>query len=359
MQTDNNLYSIQEKTILKYIDRMWILLLYIFVFLFFLEIVLFFLVSKNPSLDESTTFFSNNYFIIESFLPTVISFISYYVFHSLYESKNSNFHLKKTYYQAILYCSGSGYIFVHNNYPILLAIYVIPIITSCAFSKTAVIRSIKYSSFCILVYAIFQCIREHSSYYIFISVIMEVVVIYSTFIVININRQFHETYDLLTQEMKNSSELKNKLHYDSLTGAYSREKFDNDLEIQPPKQIKSLAFIDIDNFKRINDEFGHDIGDWVLSIFVKGTNADDIDIYRLGGDEFIITSYKTPKELYNTLVYKTQNFKYETRKKLGYSVTISCGIVHTDCFNLETIKKADMLMYSIKKADKNLIKILD
>ena len=55
---------------------------------------------------------------------------------------------------------------------------------------------------------------------------------------------------------------------------------------------------------------------------IDGNCEDDIDIYRLGGDEFIITSYKTPKELYNTLVYKTQNFKYETRKKLGYSVTV-------------------------------------
>lgn len=338
---------------------MWKLLPIVFVIIFLIETALYFFVSGNSNVETDSHYINKSWTIIESYLPTVISFVAYFILYSLYKSKKSNFHLKKSYYQAILFISGSGYIFVHSGYPILIAIYVIPIITSCAFSKTAVLRSVKYSSCCILVYVIFQCIREQSTYYIPISIIMEMIVIFSTFIVLKINEQFHETFEKLTKALKESAELENKLHYDSLTSAYSREKLDNDLEEQKSFGIISVAFIDIDNFKKINDEYGHDTGDWVLSVFVKTTIEDGINIYRFGGDEFIITSYMTPKNLYDRLIYKTENFKYETKKQLGYGVSISCGIVHTHCFNNETIKRADELMYSIKKTGKNLIKILD
>ena len=87
--------------------------------------------------------------------------------------------------------------------------------------------------------------------------------------------------------------------------------------------------------------------------------SEDINIYRLGGDEFLISSSLTGQELYERLVYKTSNFKYETKKYFGQSVTISCGIINAKNFSQEEINRADKFMYSIKHTGKNLIKVLE
>ena len=117
--------------------------------------------------------------------------------------------------------------------------------------------------------------------------------------------------------------------------------------------------MDIDNFKKINDKFGHDKGDFVLSKFVQVMLSEDINIYRLGGDEFLISSSLTGQDLYKRLVYKTSNFKYETKKSFGQSVTISCGIINAKNFSQEEINRADKFMYTIKHTSKNLIKVLE
>ena len=76
-------------------------------------------------------------------------------------------------------------------------------------------------------------------------------------------------------------------------------------------------------------------------------------------DEFLIASSLSAKKLYKNLVYKTQNFKYETKKTLGQSVTISCGIINVKEFSQAEINRADQMMYKIKHSSKNLVKVLD
>ena len=244
--------------------------------------------------------------------------------------------------------------------------YIIPIITSCAFSKTAVTRSVKYSTTGIILYAVVQTLITKSSYYIQISIVTELLVVFSTFITININNQFHHAFNKMVEAMEKSNDLTDKLHTDTLTGSLSREKLEIDMKLSENPEnesdyakINSIAFIDIDNFKKINDKFGHDKGDFVLSKFVQVMLSEDINIYRLGGDEFLISSSLTGQELYERLVYKTSNFKYETKKCFGQSVTISCGIINAKNFSQEEINRADKFMYSIKHTGKNLIKVLE
>jgi diguanylate cyclase (GGDEF)-like protein len=84
--------------------------------------------------------------------------------------------------------------------------------------------------------------------------------------------------------------------YDHLTGALSREAFDIRLveEIERAKLYRynfSLVFIDLDNFKEINDSYGHGCGDVVLIEFSKrimsGLRTTDL-LFRYGGDEFVL-----------------------------------------------------------------------
>lgn len=355
--------SIQENTILRYLDRMWKILPIVFFAVFLVEVFLFFFVNGNPSIKNDANYINKQWGVVQSFLPTVLAFIFYFPCYWLYKNKKSNFHMKKTYYQAILYLSASSYIFIHNGYPCLLGMYLIPIVTSCAFSKTAVTRSLKYSTFCIILYAIVQTIVQKSSYYIPVSIVVEMLVIFATLITLNVNNQFHEAFGKMIEAMNRSKELTDKLYTDTLTGSFSREKLDIDMNHSENEsdsaKINSIAFIDIDDFKKINDKFGHDKGDFVLSKFVQVMLSDEINIYRLGGDEFLISSSLNAQELYERLVYKTSNFKYETRKKLGQSATISCGIINAKNFSQEEINRADKMMYKVKYSGKNLIKLLD
>lgn len=357
-QNVQNLHSIQENTILHYLDKMWKILPFVFFACAVVELFLFIFISGNPTIKNDLNYINKSWTVIRSFLPTVLSFIFYFPCYFLYRNKKSNFHMKKTYYQAILYLAASSYIFIHNGYPCLLGMYLIPIVTSCAFSKTAVTRSLKYSTFFTILYAVVQTIIQNSTYYILVSIVTEMLVVFATLITLNINNQYHEAFEKMINAMKKSSELTDKLHTDTLTSAFTREKLDCDMQ-EASLQINSLGFIDIDNFKMINDKFGHDKGDLVLIKLVQLVMQDDINLYRLGGDEFLIASSLSAQDLFKIIVYKTQNFKYETRKLLGQSVTISCGIIHTKNFSQEEINRADKMMYSIKHTSKNLVKVLD
>ena len=137
---------------------------------------------------------------------------------------------------------------------------------------------------------------------------------------------------------------------------YSREQIEKATEKNLPIAV---GFVDIDNFKSINDKFGHDKGDFVLVKFVQIMMSESVNLYRLGGDEFLITSSLPTEKLYKKLVYKTENFKYETKKTLGHSVTISCGIISVKEFSQTEINRADQMMYKIKRTSKNLVKVLD
>lgn len=352
-------HSIQEKITLRSLDKMWKILPMVFVVVFLVEIVLFIFVNWEYISKDGTSFIINNYCkLIYSLLPTIISFIFYFPCYLFYKNQKTNFHIKKSFYQAILYLAATSYVFIHPNYPILLAMYIIPIVTSCAFSKTAVIRSFRFSTLGIILYVFVQSLIQNSTFYIQFAIVTEMLVVFSTLIVLNINGQFNEAFEKMLSAVEKSNELRDKLHTDTLTGAFTREKLELDMK-ELNNKIKSIAFVDMDNFKIINDSFGHGIGDEVLQKFVHITNDENIFIYRLGGDEFLIASLLVADELHKTLVYKMQNFKYETKKCFGKTVTISCGIIHTNSFTQDEINRADKMMYSIKNSGKNLVKILD
>ncbi|MBE6344906.1 MAG: GGDEF domain-containing protein [Spirochaetaceae bacterium] len=352
-------HSIQEKIILRYLDKMWKILPVVFVAVFLVEIFLFLFVNFESIANEGAQFiFSNCYRLLFAFLPTIISYIFYFPCYIIYKNKKCNFHIKKSLYQVILYLAATSYAFIHPNYPVLLALYIIPIVTSSAFSKNAVGHSFSASTIGIIGYAIVQTTIFESGFYIQVAIVTEMIVVFATLIILKINDQIHEAFEKMIDALQKSNELRSKLHTDSLTGAFTREKLELDMKELNCK-INSIAFVDMDNFKTINDNFGHGIGDEVLQKFVHVTNDENIFIYRLGGDEFLIASFLCAEELYKALVYKIQNFKYETKNCFGYIVTISCGIVHTKTFSQEEINRADRMMYTIKNSGKNLVKILD
>ncbi|BCN94264.1 hypothetical protein THMIRHAM_20490 [Thiomicrorhabdus immobilis] len=178
----------------------------------------------------------------------------------------------------------------------------------------------------------------------------------------------------ITLQKGNESKLKKLAHFDSLTGLPNRSMFTEKLNqaiIQADIENKfiSLAFLDLDGFKQINDSLGHEIGDQLLKIIGSrySQEARETDIVaRLGGDEFVILLNKIDNVEQSLTIY--DRFLEATRKPIvidGNKLEVSCSIgiayypqalpVDSD----QLIRQADNAMYQAKISGKNSYHIFD
>jgi len=158
---------------------------------------------------------------------------------------------------------------------------------------------------------------------------------------------------------------------DALTGVGSRKFLEDRLEAECARTRRyqrpfSVAIIDLDNFKTINDLLGHASGDDVLKKFaecMKSQKRDADALARYGGDEFVIlmpeTKAKDALALLERLRAKVQKIKLAE----DLSVTISCGIAQSlsnrPDSSGEVMRRADMALYEAKNAGRNCAKIWD
>ncbi|WP_345993260.1 diguanylate cyclase [Sulfurimonas sp. HSL-1716] len=155
---------------------------------------------------------------------------------------------------------------------------------------------------------------------------------------------------------------------DKLTGIYNRGKFEVELnsEIQRAKRYKSdpfsIIFFDVDNFKRINDTYGHPVGDVVLkkitNLFKTGLRATDV-FARWGGEEFAIIMPNTILEKAAAAAEKLrQMIEKEDMKDVG-CVTCSFGVSEflQDDEMQSIIIRTDNAMYKAKRKGKNKVVI--
>jgi len=172
---------------------------------------------------------------------------------------------------------------------------------------------------------------------------------------------FNDVTNLVTQ----SQELANKAFHDSLTGLYNREKLNEfiayELEIvQRYQNPLSLILFDIDNFKRVNDTYGHLQGDHVLKKITTGIQKKirKSDFFaRWGGEEFIIV---TPSTALNSAINLAQNLRLHIEtmdfEEIG-NITSSFGV--TSYQRGDTIEsmtqRVDEAMYEAKNTGKNKV----
>lgn len=149
---------------------------------------------------------------------------------------------------------------------------------------------------------------------------------------------------------------------DFLTHTNSREKVYNLIEEKLAKDTKNsyLIMVDLDNFKNMNDSYGHLIGDACLKNIATILNeySSDLIFGRYGGDEFIIYCSNVTEERLNKLIDDVLHIKYSLNKtsKNTSFVTCSMGIakVSGQAKNLnDLIKNADSALYESKKVGKN------
>jgi diguanylate cyclase (GGDEF)-like protein/PAS domain S-box-containing protein len=153
---------------------------------------------------------------------------------------------------------------------------------------------------------------------------------------------------------------------DALTGIYNRIKLNKSLKIEMARSERyqsplSLTIFDIDNFKKVNDTYGHSAGDDVLKCLTKlvQTNIRETDIFaRWGGEEFVILtpglSTLETARLADKLRHKIAEFDFKKPQK----ITASFGITSFKSGDSSTllINRADDALYRAKKSGRNQVR---
>jgi len=168
---------------------------------------------------------------------------------------------------------------------------------------------------------------------------------------------------------KELSEKDTLIYKDELTGLLNRRAFEKDIKELVKTNIPfSIAMIDLDNFKNINDNYGHQFGDEVLKGFaevVEHTLRDSDRKYRIGGEEFVIILPKTPVSTAYKVIerfrenFNKKEFNYKGEKlhfsfSAGLTEFKECKKTVDDCIK-DLIEKVDSLLYKAKNYGKNIV----
>ncbi len=192
------------------------------------------------------------------------------------------------------------------------------------------------------------------------SLIWKIVLFFSILVIINIfwNRKLHNL----------QKKFKQLAITDKLTNLYNRHKLDEILNSQKINtDLYNMNFgiiiLDIDYFKCINDEFGHNIGDKVLKEFsalLKNNSRETDIIGRWGGEEFMIIVLQTTQKSLITFSTHLKEKIYEHDFKIGKKITTSIG---TTLYKKgekidDTINRADNALYKSKGLGRNSVNYL-
>lgn len=191
----------------------------------------------------------------------------------------------------------------------------------------------------------------------------------------NVGKKMQDGKTKVDQMEQEISQLKKELEvakreseFDHLTGLFTRRAFEREMErveseYAREKHNYAIVFFDLDYFKNINDTYGHEGGDVVLSTFAKvlkkATREHDI-VSRYGGEEFVaIVHFNLKRELLQYLkrvksIIENNKFVYNNQK---IKITFSAGVANRDSHSnhADTLQNADMLLYKAKETGRDKI----
>lgn len=183
-----------------------------------------------------------------------------------------------------------------------------------------------------------------------------------------LNTTLEEKIAQRTEELKIAHDYMEKLAMtDALTGIHNRYAFLNFLAAEESESdrhgtVFSLIMFDLDDFKKINDTYGHDKGDQVLIEVVKRVDVclRKGDLFgRIGGEEFMVLLRHTPIDTALEIAQRIREKVASEPFELPETVSISAGVVQYMAHeSVESImKRADIALYKAKESGKNRVEL--
>lgn len=352
--------TILEKHITDYIHGMGFIITGAFIFLFVADMVVSIVVyfGHLPFHLQSITGGTATYreFLTGQIITQTVTLIPFLIYFLLYNKVN--FNCKKTLLCVLTITSTAVLCFSHWKNPYISFLFAIPVVITSPLDKKRNRITLAVSEILIIAYAFFHN-NFHDPEINFLAAAVASTTLGMFFV---ISLKIHSTMDKLfieVKEYKNTQEiLYDKIAHDLLTGAFSKSALETHMENLG--EYKTLAFLDVDNFKEINDKKGHHTGDSILKILVICLKSKDIDIYRYGGDEFVILSKKySPRELEEILKISSQKLSLTSKELYSCRITLSIGIISINPKKTpsENIQDGDRQMYISKNTGRNKITV--
>ena len=167
---------------------------------------------------------------------------------------------------------------------------------------------------------------------------------------------------LIRSIISSETKLKNLAHKDRLTGLYNRHYMLDKLTMLPNDSTAGvLAMVDIDDYKKINDTYGHNAGDEVLRVISAKMNeiCDGCDIARWGGEEFLILCSGNSRDVFGMLdrmrfIIGSEPVIFED-SRIKVTITVGMAQRNDDETTDEWIHQIDRKLYDGKKNGKNRV----
>lgn len=262
-----------------------------------------------------------------------------------------------------LFTSSSTYLILYRTFMVIILINIMGwIYTSFKYIKSVYGKIIFYSSIYIVITMIYDWYKIITGRNMSIHLTLVSIFIFSISAVAFVIIEFLTLQKQMSEHKKMAESLYQKSITDGMTGTYNHEYITSLLE--EVKKQYALIIMDIDDFKQINDQYGHQFGDMIIKYVAESikNNVRKSDIVgRYGGDEFIIILYDCPVEkaiLIANNIKDTIEEPYEFNyHKLNITVSIGVYISKEGEHGSTSLSKADQALYYVKGHGKADIKL--
>jgi diguanylate cyclase (GGDEF)-like protein len=333
--------------------------------LFSVEIIMFFVLKKLTLIEQPILLYLK-WFLVE---PLLLNVAVLYIGHLVmkYIPENSVYINYIPILQMTVICMVAAC--VHNIFSMTLCLLCFPLFATIMFSDKKMTRTIGIICYVFLIIAlVFRKVsvyRPLNDKYFWADIFVSLAILTATFIFCNVLITFsQEKTDMIQEGYLEQIHMKEQLNRDQKTGLYGHTIFMNTLEqkVESAKQLGNpfaLAVIDIDDFKHVNDTYGHLKGDQViisLADKMKKIFKEDQLIARYGGEEFaIIFSEKDLGQVSTRLEDLRCSFEKQRYDFMEDKITISIGIAawKQGLTSEQIFEAADNAMYASKMEGKN------
>lgn len=361
---DDNLLSIMNNQWLKY---QFYIMAIISLFIFAMEILIVIFMYPMDWISASYSTYYYKYVIVPSGINFIIVLLS-----SLIINRKKLSIKQKEYFVSIATIIMMIITYeIHGIYPTLSLILILPIFMTLFYDdyKLTTFTFIGCIVLKILCDVFLQYDPEVSVFYTNLDGIINFVLsllllsLFYAMIMILMKFKKQNNQTLLKRERERMT-LQKEVNIDTLTGVMNRHALQNifdNMDNEAYKYIYALAILDIDNFKLINDQYGHFIGDECLEelgSILTGYFKKFLS-FRYGGDEFCLLFKISEMEEIMTICHDVQvKYFHETKKCLKEDSSISIGLTMIkDHDFIDAFQKADKALYELKTTNKGGIKI--
>ena len=257
--------------------------------------------------------------------------------------------------------------FIHYDIPSILTVFTVPVFLTILFGKKKVTGTVTVINGVLLFFSTIHSAVCSDSIYFYLNTAVAITLLISAYLLSTVLIAYNKAnYDYIYSSYKTQLTLNDQARNDSMTGLYNQKTFQSLLKgtLDKAKNLKSpmsLAIIDLDDFKEINDTFGHLEGDQVLLHFTNliKQQCQDGEAYisRYGGDEFAVIFPRASKELaYLRLESLHQRCKQVPQSKIqSGEISFSAGIsqyLEGDMNETLLFHQADSALYLAKEKGK-------